>query len=264
MRRFLSILFATFFYFNLQAQDTDRIDTDRPDQTESAVTVPRKYLQAELGFNKENYDFNNYTLVFPTLLLKYGVSKRMELRLETTLAQEYIQKIPEPEITTGLDPFSIGCKIALTEEKGVLPKTSLIVDLGLPFTSTLYDKEQDLFPSFRFTMQHTLTETVGLGYNVGAEWDGYTATPVWIYTFSPNVSIGKRWYAYVEAFGFLSRLQHPQHNVDAGIAYYVSNNLKIDLSAGKGISKHPTYKNYVAIGFSFRIPTGKSAIISAR
>jgi hypothetical protein len=264
MHRFLFILFVAFSYFNLHAQDTDRIDTDRPDQTESAVILTKKYLQAEFGFNKENYDFNNYTLVFPTFLLKYGVSKRMELRLETSLSQEYIQKIPEPEITTGIEPVNIGVKIALAEEKGILPKTSVLAHLGLPFASTSPDKDQSVFPSIRLSMQHTLTKTIGLGYNAGAEWDGYTSTPVWLYTFSPNFTIGKRWYAYVEAFGFLSKLQHPQHNVDAGIAYYVSNNVKIDLSAGKGVSKHPTFKNYVAIGFSFRLPVGKGITSSAR
>ena len=37
------------------AGQEDRIDTDRPDQTESAGIVPKNYFQAEVGFKKRIY-----------------------------------------------------------------------------------------------------------------------------------------------------------------------------------------------------------------
>ena len=43
-----------FFGPAVYAQQTGRIDTDRPDQTESAFLVPKKFFQSELGLLKEN------------------------------------------------------------------------------------------------------------------------------------------------------------------------------------------------------------------
>lgn len=246
-----SIAVLLFLITGISVCAQDRIDTDRPDQTESAFTVPKKYFQGEFGFGKENFVGNNYNLIHPAFLLKYGLSKRVELRLEGNFLSEYVQLIPEPKTTTGLEPIEIGTKVSLFEEKGVLPKTSLIVHVGLPFAGTNVDKHQNLFPSFRFTFQNSLTETIGLGYNLGAEWNGYDNGPAWLYTFSPNFNIGKKWYAYIEAFGFYEQRSW-QHNLDAGLAYYTSRDAKVDLSGGFGLGPS-LLKNYFSLGFSVRL-----------
>lgn len=229
----------------------ERIDTDRPDQTESAVLVPKKYFQGEFGFGKENLGSDNYNLVHPTFLLKYGLSKRFELRLEGDFLSQYIHLIPGTKSTINLEPVEIGTKIALFEEKGLLPKTSLIAHVGLPFVTSNYDRQQNIFPSFRFTCAHTISEHVGLGYNFGADWDGYEKNPAWLYTFSPNFTFGKKWYAYIETFGFYER-GNWEHVLDGGLAYYFSNDAKIDLSSGVGLGSS-FLKNYFSLGFSFRL-----------
>jgi hypothetical protein len=251
MANLLGIFFVASVMLGTQAMAQERIDTDRPDQTESALTVPKKYFQGEFGFGKENLKGNNYNLIHPTFLLKYGLSKRIELRLEGNFLSEYVQLIPNPKTTTNLEPIEIGTKVSLFEEKFILPKTSLIVHVGLPFAGSNFDKKQDVFASFRFTCQNSLTDNIGLGYNVGAEWDGYNNKPAWLYTFSPNFNISKKWYAYVEAFGFYEEKSW-KHNLDGGIAYYVSDNTKIDLSGGFGLGSS-LLKNYFSLGFSFRV-----------
>jgi hypothetical protein len=243
--------FSIFLLSTIGVSAQERIDTDRPDQTESAFTVPKKYFQGEFGFGKENFEGNNYNLIYPTFLLKYGLSKRFELRVEGNFLSEYVQLIPNPKTTTGFEPVEIGTKVSLFEEKGILPKTSLIVHVGLPFAASNADKSQSLFPSFRFACQNSLTKNIGLGYNAGAEWNGYDNKPAWLYTFSPNLSIGKKWYAYVEAFGFYEQNLW-QHNIDGGCAYYLSNDAKIDLSGGFGLGSS-FLKNYFSLGFSFRL-----------
>ena len=245
-------LLAMIISLQLKAQ-VEKIDTNRPDQTESAVTVPRHYFQAEFGFNKENTHDRDYDLLHPTALFKYGL-KRFEFRLETTFKSSYQHMIPNPKWTTGLDPVVIGFKAALWEEKKLIPKTSFIFHLALPKFASKPFQADHLAPDFRFTMQHSLTETIGLGYNLGAEWDGFTKQPTWIYTLAPGFNLGEKWYAYIEAFGFLRADSSPEHNLDGGIAYYISNDTKIDISGGFGISRNAP-KNYVAIGFSFRCNT---------
>lgn len=247
--RSVFIALTVFICAGVTAQE--KIDTDRPDQTESALLVPKKYFQGEFGFNKENFEGESYNIVHPTFLLKYGLSKRFELRLESSITSKYIPLVSPGKTTTDLEPVEIGAKISLFEEKGLRPKTSLIAHLGMPFIANHPDKNQDLFPSYRFTFQHTVTDVVGLGYNLGSEWDGYHDRTAWLYTFSPNFSIGEKWYAYVELFGFKEENWH--HAFDGGIAFYLSKDAKMDLSGGFGLGDNPL-KNYVALGFSFRIP----------
>jgi hypothetical protein len=250
-----NIFFLLCLLVGLIASAQEKIDTDRPDQTESAVLVPKKYFQAEFGIGKENSTGEDFTIAHPTFLLKYGLSKRFELRLESTYFSEYIQLIPNPKTNTDLAPVEIGTKVALFEEKGLLPKTSLIAHIGSSFRGS-GPEAWPYYSVFRISCQHSVTENIGLGYNVGAakEEEG----SVLLYTFSPNLSFGKRWYSYVEAFGFRSINSTPgepkwQHALDAGLAYYLSNDTKLDLSGGVGLGDN-TMKNYVAIGFSFRIP----------
>jgi len=246
-----SVAFFMFLLSGLYASAQERIDTDRPDQTESAFTVPEKYFQGEFGFGKENFVDENYNLIPPAFLLKYGLSKRIELRLEGNFLSQYVRLITDSKTTTGLEPVEIGTKIALLNEKGVVPKTSLIVHVGLPFAGSNPDKDQHLFPSFRFTCQNSLTENIGLGYNLGAAWNGYDNKAAWLYTFSPNFNIGKKWYAYVEVFGFYE-VDSWQHNLDGGIAYYITDNTKLDFSGGFGLGSS-FLRNYFSLGFSFRL-----------
>ncbi|MCB9056119.1 MAG: transporter [Chitinophagales bacterium] len=244
---------------NLFAQETGRMETDRPDQTESPVITKKNYIQAEIGFNIENED-ELTTIVHPTTLIKYGISKKFEFRLITELiTKETPLIIPAGNKNiTGIPPVQIGGKLALWEEKGLLPMTSLIFHAGLPKVARKEFQLMQWAPNFRFTMQHTLSNNIGLGYNIGAEWDGMSNTPYWVYTIAPGFNIGKNWYGYVEAFGSVRQNDKPQHGFDAGVACYFSDDTKIDLSGGVGLNKE-SFENYVAIGFSFRFNTKKGS-----
>lgn len=229
----------------------DKIETDRPNETETPTIVPKKYVQVETGFNKENEKNGDWTLVHPTSLLKYGISKKIELRMDASVVTQYMHLVPDPQEETYLEPIRLGTKISLSEEKGVLPKTSLLAHIAVPFLSGAKGKISHAAPSFRFAMMNTISKMISLGYNLGAEWDGESSTPSWLYTFSPGFELGKKWYGYVESYGFITKGDSPDNNLDAGFAYLISDDMQLDLSGGVGLSAH-SLRNYVAIGFSFR------------
>ncbi|MFM2401685.1 MAG: hypothetical protein RI950_1202 [Bacteroidota bacterium] len=79
VRLIIFLLFPVFAF----AQSEGRIETDRPDQTECPFIVKKGYIQSELGFNRATSEN-----LFPTSLVKYGLSKRFELRYVSVLAQE--------------------------------------------------------------------------------------------------------------------------------------------------------------------------------
>jgi hypothetical protein len=252
----ITIIAALCFVPDCFAQP-QKIDTDRPDQTESAVLVPKKWIQFEMGLGAQITNSFENEFQHPTLLSKYGITKKLELRLITTLATNTnFNNSLSKQKETGLSPVEVGAKIALWEEKKLLPKTSLIFHVGIPKLASRNFRVNNLAPNFRFTMQNSVTNSIAIGYNLGAEWDGISSNTTWIYTFAPGFNIGEKWYSYIEAFGFISKQNEPEHSLDAGIAYYVNNNFKLDLSSGFGISKAaPDW--YIAVGASVRFKTGK-------
>ncbi len=241
-----------------QCQQTNVMETDRPDQTESPVVVIKKWLQTEIGFNYEKTRSGLTTLVHPTMLVKYGLLKRLELRLITEEVSVKLPLVPDgSEVITGLLPVKLGVKLALIEEKGWLPKTSFLIHSSIPHVSSRKFRQRDWSPDFVLAMQHTLSDNIGLGYNVGAELDRWGGIPTWVYTLTPGFNFGKKTYAYVEVFGFLQRGFAPQHNFDAGLTYALSNNTKVDISYGVGLNKDSRLGHYLAMGCSFRWPVSK-------
>ncbi len=90
----------------------DKIDTDRPDQTESVVTVPKNWLQIETGLLLQKNSIEEREYLLPTALTKFGLTKTFELRLISTL-----KKIRLPASAYScLEPIEIGGKINLLEE----------------------------------------------------------------------------------------------------------------------------------------------------
>ncbi|MDB5253771.1 MAG: transporter [Flaviaesturariibacter sp.] len=249
-------LLATALSTAALAQDTTQMETDRPDQTETPVLVRRGYFQAEIGVLRENQDGRNYLLSAPTALLKYGISRRFEFRLEATRYSQYLHLIPDPVTISGFAPIEVGTKVALFDEKGARPQTSFIGHIGITALSSEEFKPQEPIASLRFAMQNTLSRVVKLGYNIGLDWSGESSSPDFVYTFAPGFDISEKWYAFIEVFGSIGKEDAHDHNVDAGIAYRVNRNLQLDISAGKGLSKESS-ESFLSAGISFRLPVRK-------
>jgi hypothetical protein len=244
--KILSLL--VFVSISIYSQTKEPIEADRPDQTETPAIVPVGMFQAENGFTFQKNNFESTTFSLPSTLWKYGVNENFELRLIT----EFVSEKNQLEKSTGLLPLFIGFKVKLTNEKGIVPKTSFIANIGLPKTATSNYKINYLAPEFRFTMQHTLSEKLILGYNIGAEWDGFSAQPTFVYTLTTGYSLTQKLGYYIELFGFLPQNDKSKHNFDGGFTYLINNNFMVDLSSSIGITNNAS-KHYFAFGFSFRI-----------
>lgn len=255
MKKYLFVAALLALTYLCKAQQTGRMETDRPDQTESPVITKKNYIQSEWGFNIEKEN-NLNTFVHPTVLWKFGVSTKFEFRLITEfVSQETPLLIPAGnDFISGILPIQLGGKVSLWEEKGLLPKTSFIFHVAPSKSGSKIFHTNKWSPNFRITMNQTLSENIGLGYNIGAEWDGISNTPSWVYTIAPGFNIGKKWYCYIEVFGLIAKYQSPAHAIDSGLAFYFSDNSKIDFSTGFGLSKAAT-DWYGAIGYSFRCNT---------
>ena len=241
------LLFCVFGCMTIKAQTTEPIEADRPDQTETPSIVPKGMFQLEAGFSYQKNDRNSNSCSLPAALWKYGVNENFELRLITEFVTEKIND----EKSSGFTPVMIGFKVKLCEEKGIFPKTSFIGHIGLPKVASSRYKTDFVAPEFRFTMQHTLSDKLSLGYNLGCEWDGMTPKTTFIYTLTIGYSINKKIGSYAELFGFAPQNDSAEHNFDGGFTYLINNNFMLDLSSGIGITNNAP-DHYFAFGFSFR------------
>jgi hypothetical protein len=237
VRLAIFLLFPLFAF----AQSEGRIETDRPDQTECPFIVKKGYLQAEIGFNRATSEN-----LFPTSLLKYGVSKRFELRYVSVLAQE-------PGKETRFQTETVGFKWALMEPSGWKPRTSVIVHYNWDHQNRDFSEKNLRGHSIGdvvFTLQNDLNKRFGVGYNLGTELHS-NGSFEGIYRVAPNMLIGKKGYAYVEVFGRFPASEFADHSYDAGFAYYLNEDIKLDVSAGQSFTRPEDY--YFALGISFRL-----------
>jgi len=249
MTKTLTFIFLFFLTSWVNAQE--RISADRPDQTEGATLTPYHYFQAEFGFGRENVDKEDFNIIYPTTLLKYGLSKRFEIQLLEKFISTHEQMIPQTKTTSGFLPFTIGLRSALCEEINILPKTSFIIRIGIPtFTSKSF-KPDHFVPTFLLAMEKTVTKHIGASSNIGVSWDGFSTTPAWLYSLSWGFELGKKWDSFLEIFGTTQKNEMAQNSVDAGLGFYISNNVKLDASAGIGITD-ATLNNFFGAGISFR------------
>ena len=254
MIKYLFPLLLLLSVLNLKsiAQSLPPIQLDRPDQTECSFIVPKGYIQAENGFTYENINEDEKTIAHPTTLWKYGLNKKFEFRLITELVTEKQKAMT----TTGLAQIKLGFKVNISQEKGIIPITSLIVHLSVPGISSKSFRSTYYAPSFRFTMQNKLSEKISLGYNLGAEWDEKTHTPTYLYTLTTGYELSERLNTYIEVYGFVSKNELADHRIDGGFTYLVNHNIMLDISGGFRLTSNSP-KNFVSLGFSYRFNTNK-------
>ena len=239
--------------------------TDRPDQTESSVVVPKGSVQIEAGFALAQRDQAGQTLEtseFPSTLVRYGLDSRVELRFGWA---GYIQE--ESEVggfdtdRSGNGDLSLGAKIGLRGEQGRAPQLALLMSANLPSGSADFRGER-FDPSMRLLGSHTLSDRLGLGWNVGVAAESSSDAGgeldtfgIGIYTAALGISINDRWGSFVELAGGipLSGPGRPENSFDAGVTYLVRDNLQLDVYAGTGLSESaPDW--FTGFGISFRLP----------
>ena len=268
----LTLSLAALLCYTGTAQDTTKnettysfpesIITDRPDQTEAPALTPQGFFQVEIGaqteVDRDNVNkVNSQSSLLNTTLWKYGVTKNFELRVITEYAKDKIIFTPNSDLgdttikVSGFNPVSVGSKIALQEENGIIPQISLITHLELPYFGSANYRPTYVIPRFRFLFAHSLSDRFTFSYNLGAEWEDGTSATTGIYTASFGAALFKNCSMFVEAYGFMKENSHPDHRLDGGFTYLVTNNLQLDCSGGIGLSEQsPDY--FVSCGLSFR------------
>lgn len=263
-QNFFRLLFVLAFTINVNAQDETKekkhetIVTDRPDQTESSVLIPKGFLQVETGAFFEEIEkdgIKDKSTTFNTTLLRYGLLDNLEFRLGfsfTEIKRELNDNIFDDN-ASGFSPLALGVKIGVTEEQGYLPEIAFLSHVYLPFLASQDFKTENTGIDFRFSFAHSLSKKSSLGYNLGMAWDGDITTANYVYTIAYGYSVSDKVGTFLEIYGDLPEDSYFQHFWDAGFTYLIDDNLQLDISGGTGITRN-IQEIYLSAGISFRIP----------
>ena len=236
-----------------QSDDIPPIQTDRPSNSFSPSLTAKGYLQVESGVMAEhNYGMLYFTT--PTVLVKYGVNKKFELRLQSALNWD-----ESNSNTLGIPPLMLGFKSSLVDEKGVVPQVSFIGHISLDEIATDNMKRKYIAPDFRLAFQHTLSRKFSLVYNLGMLWDGFNASPHFNYTMFLSYAVSNRLSCFAEIYGNKGNALSFNHYADAGFTLLMNKNSMIDLFGGLNIAATPISSvasyYFLSCGYSFRLNT---------
>ncbi|TAF32143.1 MAG: transporter [Cytophagales bacterium] len=225
-------------------QDELAFSTDRPGIAESPFIIPTRSLQLEWGYNNEwqrsetaGMKSTASTITVSSLLLRFAVHQRIELRLTHDLAYNtLIIKQPSSKEKTDIQaaPLRGGIKINFTKNKGIIPEFSLLSEYFIPGTSGKTFDIEKLGMSHRLIAQNALTSRMNLCYNVGFDMDydaaseKYTNTPY--YMIGTDYSITDNLAVFIEAYGYMG--EEPDHRWNTGITYVVFPRFQLDMSVG--------------------------------
>jgi hypothetical protein len=251
------ILLAILVIVKLANAQTEKpeIVTDRPDQTEAPVLVPKGGLQVETGFifekeKEQDVDQSNFT--YNTTLIKYGVNENFELRFISEYLGEKSSIAEDPSTRIqGFSPLALGVKIKVADEIKFWPQTAFIGHINLRSGSSEFEPYYTAV-DFRFTFAHTLSEKFSLSYNLGAEWNGESPEATFIYTASLGYVVTDRLGAFVEGYSFFVERGKADNRVDAGLTYKFSPVVQWDISGGIGLSSNAP-DSFISTGISFRL-----------
>ena len=234
-----------------QTNELPDISADRPGMATSPFIAQSKKMQIETGFSYENDKRENTfqeTFIYNSALLRYGLNKNSEIRLQT----DYTTVKTDSISITGFNPLILGTKLLISEQKGILPKTSFLLNLTLPCFGEKNLRPKNLTPSFYLLMQNDIPDKLSICYNIGIEYDGTITEPTEFATICFNYSITNKFSGFLDNYNWFYNSTKPENFVDCGFAYVVCKNIQLDLSGNMNLQD---IENYFMINFgvSWRI-----------
>lgn len=221
--------------------------TDRPDQTESALTVPAKSVQIEAGIDAAKESDGTRILGVPAVLVRLGLLSRLELRVGAA----YVRTTTRLDSTfAGLGGVTLGAKLQLFGGHHTPLKGALIAEVAPPVGG------EGVSPAgTNGAVVLCIAEEIGsiaLGANVGVELaEGDAPSGLYSLTYGSNIigSIG----GFVELFGEVSSQGAPQHLCNVGTTFQLLPNLQLDLANAFPLSDAAP-RGFLTVGVSWRGP----------
>ncbi|MDA9217679.1 transporter [Schleiferiaceae bacterium] len=250
------------------------IATDRPDITESAQITPVGWFQYEGGYQ---YSHGEESLPGVSItdrhqfekVLRFGINQRFEVRAVINANTERLDIGNDTSRTTGVNPVTIGFKYNLIEETNLLPQTTWLSHLTLPWIAggdyRAPIQGNMLFHEQRLMLEKGLTPRLGIASNIGisGEMNGTKGfVDGGMFSLALGYDLGNDFGVYAEYFSNW-QVQGTQLSgtpyFDGGFTRLLSNDLQLDVYAGFDLSPYVSTRLntsglFFGAGVSYRLP----------
>ena len=245
----------------------ERIETERHDFTQSAVTVGRGVIQLESGYSYFYKDTEHETEsahTFPEMMLRVGLSEDIEFRVRWNHAWKFID---EEDDRTGAEDLRYSLKFQMTRQKccGCMPTSALELRGTAPTGGEAFSTEQaefslDYIYQWDLSERLTLAGSTGFGTNGFADFGLLTEAPIEddFNVLSQSAVLGFELSEvntiYTEWYGIFSSGFEDEYVVSVfniGIDHYISDDFVVDIRSGLGLTDDSD-DFFVGVGGGYR------------
>ena len=209
---------------------------------ESSSGIDKNYFQIELeslySEQKEGSDFMKSWSI-PSVLLRYGLFKGVELQLNTPIIKEKLYE--NDHLVHSLHKFDdsqFGISVDLWKQYKILPEAALMARAILPTKLNLGKEHIGKVVSLNLSNQ--LNEKFTFSYNIGFV-NETSNTNTGFYIANLNFDLNSKIHFFLEEFSDFNKHQNITHNLNTGFGYLFNDNFCVDLSIAKGINHHMFY-----------------------
>ncbi len=245
---------------NGEAPERPELETDRDAFTPATSTVGYKLTTIESSYsfidNKNVADTHS----LPELLVRYGVTDRIELRLgwnfEVGGAGDVVSGAEGAEAFAGKierdSQMLYGIKAEVSEQAGWIPRSAVILQGFTPTSgeAPATDVTAGYALGWEFANKWRLDSSLRYGTEHGTN-DTFNQ---WAPSVVLRVPVSERWHAHVEYFGIFSQGAERDFSrafVSPGMHYLLTENLELGVRLGWGITEDAP-KSFTNVGIGWR------------
>lgn len=240
---------------------SEEIETDRDSFTPATTLAGRKRMILESAYsfidNRRVPDTHSY----PELLLRYGLTDRVELRFGTNyevggagnpISANVPDELAEETTIEEETNISYGAKIGVTKQAGWLPQSVFIVTGSSPVQGNATDSHLGLAYASGWTFANRWMWDNSMRYSTGTLEDDHFN--VWSPSTVLKIPLGERWKGHVEYFGVFSQgktHETVQQFVSPGLHFLFTKNVEFGTRLGWGMNDQ-TPNSFINIGGGVR------------
>lgn len=240
----------------------ERIETDRDSFTPATVVTARQRLVLEAAHSFVDNRGVPETHSFPELLVRYGLTEGLELRLgsnyevggesSSITGGDGGGEALSPELETEAN-VSFGVKTALTEQDGLLPRSVAILQATTPTSGPETATHGVVTYAWGWELAERWQWDSAIRYSDGAvEEDDFNR---WAQSTVLKVGLAQRWNGHLECFGIYSDGQAEETSqtyVSPGLHFLATPDLEIGVRTGWGVSHDAAlFFSNVGVGLQF-------------
>lgn len=247
-----------------EPKERREIETDRDSFTPATTTADRGRLIVESAYSFLDNRRVKETHSFPELILRYGLTERIELRLgsnyevggagnEISGADVSDEELPLGKKLERESNLTYGVKLLVTENEGWVPGSAVIVQGFTPTSGMIPDTQ--VVATYVFGWELPGRTKLDAAFRYGTASGEEERFHQWAPSAVIKVPLGEKWNVHAEYFGLFSTGKadnFTKHFFSPGAHYLVTENLEVGVRVGWGLNDQSTrFFSNVGVGWRF-------------